>query len=49
MYDEDSMINSTYKHCNLTGVRPDVLQQTVVLSQTVQRIITFTSSSDVTT
>ena len=32
----------------LTGVRPDVLQQTVVLSQSVQRVVRFTSSSDVT-
>lgn len=30
----------------LTGVRPDVLQQTVVLSQTVQGVIGFTSGSD---
>lgn len=32
----------------LTGVRPNVLQQTIVLSQTVQRIIRFTSGSNVT-
>lgn len=32
----------------LTGVRPDVLQQTVLLSQSVQRVISFTSGSDVT-
>ena len=32
----------------LTGVSPDVLQQTIVLSQTVQRVIGFTSGSDVT-
>lgn len=31
----------------LTGVRPDVLQQTVVLSQTVQGVVTLTSGSDV--
>ena len=32
----------------LTGVRPNVLQQTIVLSQTVQRVIGFTSGSNVT-
>lgn len=32
----------------LTGVRPDVLQQTIVLSQTVQGVVALTSGSDVT-
>ena len=32
----------------LTRVRPDVLQQTIILSQSVQRIVRFTSGSDVT-
>lgn len=32
----------------LTGVRPDVLQQTVLLSQSVQRVVSLTSGSDVT-
>lgn len=32
----------------LTRVRPDVLQQTVVLSQSVQRVVRFTSRSEVT-
>lgn len=32
----------------LTGVRPDVLQQAVVLGQSVQRVVSLTSASDVT-
>ena len=32
----------------LTRVRPNVFQQTIVLSQTVQRVIGFTSGSNVT-
>lgn len=32
---------------HLTGVRPHVLQQTVLLGQSVQRVITLTSGSDV--
>lgn len=36
------------KHTNLTGVRPDVLQQTVLLSQSVQGVVSLTSTSDVT-
>lgn len=34
---------------NLTGVRPDVFQQTIGLGQSVQRVIGFTFGSDVTT
>ena len=37
-----------YPFLFLTGVRPDVFQQTVVLSQTVQRVIGFPSRSNVT-
>lgn len=33
---------------SLTGVRPDVLQQTILLSQSVQRVVSFTSGSDIT-
>ncbi|KAH3662289.1 hypothetical protein OGAPHI_005539 [Ogataea philodendri] len=37
-----------YTFC-LTGVRPDVLEQTILLSKSVQGVISLTSSSDVST
>lgn len=39
---------SLFINTTLTGVRPDVLEQTVSLGQSVQRVVSLTTGSNVT-